>query len=73
VRSHSVTKRKNSSMSKQAKLRASNHVIKRSKRGTSVDRGANGSMLGDNAKVAFHRNKSVDVAGIDNCELTVHD
>jgi len=52
------------------KLRASNHAIKRSKRGTLVDRGANGGALGDDAKVMFRRNKSVDVTGINNHELS---
>jgi len=52
------------------KLRASNHAIERSKRGTLVDRGANGGALGNDAKVTFCRNKSVDVTGIDNHELS---
>jgi len=52
------------------KLRASNHAIKRSKSGTLVDRGANGGMLGNDAKVKFRRNKSFDVTGIDNHELS---
>jgi len=52
------------------KLRASNHAIKRSERGTLVDRGANGGMLGDDAKVTFCPNKSVNVTGIDNHELS---
>jgi len=52
------------------KLRASNHAIKISKRGTLVDRGANGGILGNDAKVVFRRNKSVDVTGIDNHELS---
>jgi len=52
------------------KLRASNHAIKRSKHGTPADRGANGGVLGNDAKVTFHRNKSVDVTGIDNHGLS---
>jgi len=52
------------------KLCASNHAIKRSKHGTLVDRGANGGILGNDAKVIFRRNKSVDVTGIDNHELS---
>ena len=51
------------------KTHASKHAIKRSKRGTLVDRGANGGMLGNDAKVIFKRNKTVDVTGIDNHEL----
>jgi len=51
------------------KLHASKHAIKRSKRGALVDRGANGGMLGNDAKVIFKRNKTVDVTGIDNHEL----
>jgi len=35
---------------------ASKHAIKRSKRGTLVDRGANGGTLGNDAKVIFKRN-----------------
>jgi len=34
-----------------------------------VDRGANGGVLGNDAKVIFKRNKKVDVTGIDNHEL----
>jgi len=51
------------------KIHASKHAIKRSKRGTLVDRGANGGILGNDAKVIFKRNKTVDVTGIDNHEL----
>jgi len=50
------------------KIHASKHAIKRSKRGTLVDRGANGGILGNDAKVIFKRNKTVDVTGIDNHE-----
>jgi len=51
------------------KIHASKHAIKQSKRGTLVDRGANGGILGNDAKVIFKRNKTVDVTGIDNHEL----
>jgi len=70
VRSHSTPKKKINPTTQRMKLRASNHAIKRSKRGTLVDRGANGGMLGNDAKVIFRRNKSVDVTGIDNHELS---
>jgi len=50
-------------------IHASKHAIKRSKRGTLVDRGANGGILGNGAKVIFKRNKTADVTGIDNHEL----
>jgi len=48
------------------KMHASKHATKRSKRGTLVDRGANGGVLGNDAKVIFKRNKTADVAGVDN-------
>ena len=48
----------------------SNHAIKRSRRGTLVDRGANGGIIGNDAKVIFRRKKMVDVTGIDNHELS---
>jgi len=51
------------------KIHASKHAIKRSKRGTLVDRGANGGVLGNDAKVIFKRNKTADVTGVDNHEL----
>jgi len=51
------------------KIHASKHAIKRSKRGTLVDRGANGGILGNDAKVIFKCNTTVDVTGIDNHEL----
>jgi len=70
VRSHSVSKKKTNPMMPRTKLCASNHAIKRSKRGTPVDHGANGGVLGNDAKVAFRWNKSVDVTGIDNHELS---
>jgi len=34
-----------------------------------VDRGANGGILGSDAKVIFKHSKTVDVTGIDNHEL----
>jgi len=51
------------------KTHASKHAIKRSKRGTLADRGANGGTLGNDAKVIFKRNKTVDVTGVANHEL----
>jgi len=51
------------------KIHASKHAIKWSKRGTLVDQGANGGIPGNDAKVIFKRNKTVDVTGIDNHEL----
>jgi len=50
-------------------MHASKNAIKRSKRGTLGDRGANGGMLGNDVKVIFKRNKTVDVTGVDNHEL----
>jgi len=50
-------------------MHASKHAIKRSKRGTLADRGANGGILGNDAKVIFKSNKTVDVIGVDNHEL----
>jgi len=51
------------------KTHASKHAIKRSKRGTLADRGANGGILGNDAKVIFKRNETADVTGVDNHEL----
>ena len=71
ARSHSVSIKKNKkSTSKRTKIRASNYAIKRSRRGALVDRGANGGILGNDAKVIFRRAKRVDVTGIDNHELS---
>ena len=62
ARSHSVTIKKNKkSTSKRTKTRASNPAITRSRRGAPVDRGANGGVLGNDAKVIFRRAKRVDV------------
>ena len=44
-------------------------VNKRSRRGSLVDRGANGGILGNDAKVILQHHRSVDVTGIDNHEL----
>ena len=44
--------------------------ITRSQRGSLVDRGANGGILGNDARVIFeYENRTVDVTGIDNHEL----
>ncbi len=50
-------------------LRVSKHAISRSKRGSLVDRGANGGILGNDAKVIHKHVKEVDVTGIDNHEI----
>ena len=60
--------------------RASTHYIvsahtrsmkaNKAKRGSLVDRGANGGILGDDAHVIFHHQRTVDVTGIDNHEMT---
>jgi len=65
----SKPKKNRNSKCRPNKMHASKHAIKRSKRGTLVDRGANGCMLGNDAKVIFNRNKTVDVTGVDNHEL----
>jgi len=71
MKSHNVPHKKNlKSTTKRMKMRASNHAIKRSRRGTLVDRGANGGILGNDANVIFRRSKTVDVTGIDNHELS---
>jgi len=49
------------------KLRASNHTIECSKRGTLADRGANGGMLGNDAKVTFRQNKGEVILILRNC------
>ena len=44
--------------------------ITRSQRGSLVDRGANGGILGNDAHVIFeYENRTVDVTGIDNHEI----
>ena len=47
----------------------SKHAISRSKRGSLVDRGANGGILGNDARVYLKHTREVDVTGIDNHEL----
>jgi len=47
----------------------SSHVVKRSQRGSLVDRGANGGVLGNDAHVFLQHQRQVDVTGIDNHEL----
>jgi hypothetical protein len=42
----------------------------RSKRGALVDRGANGGIIGNDAKVLYTHQRTVDVTGIDNHELS---
>jgi len=42
------------------KMHASKHAIKLSKRGALADQGANGGVLGNNAKVIFKCNKTAD-------------
>ena len=46
----------------------SNHTS-RSSRGSLVDRGANGGIIGNDARVTFQHQREVDVTGIDNHEL----
>ena len=66
----SMSKKNRVSKSKRTKIHVGKHAIKRSRRGTLVDRGANGGILGNDARVIFKRNKTVDVTGIDNHEIT---
>ncbi len=47
----------------------SQHVVARSKRGSLIDRGANGGILGDDARVMLQHTREVDVTGIDNHEI----
>lgn len=44
-------------------------VASRSQRGSLIDRGANGGILGSDARVLFQHQRTVDVTGIDNHEL----
>ena len=46
-----------------------NGNVKRSQRGSLMDRGANGGILGSDARVTFKHTHEVDVTGIDNHEL----
>ena len=59
----SMSKRNRASKSKRFKIHAGKHAMKRSRRGTLVDRGANGGMLGNDARVIFKRNKIVVLEG----------
>ena len=52
------------------KYKVSKHAISRSKRGSLVDRGANGGIIGNDAKVILQHQREVDVTGIDNHELS---
>jgi len=70
ARSGAISNKKINPTMQRMKLRAANHAIKCSKRGALADPGANGGMLGNDAKVVFRRNKSVHVTGIDNHELS---
>ena len=55
-------------------IRVSKHrVLKRKLRGALVDRGANGGILGDDARVILKHQRQVDVTGIDNHELNALD
>ena len=47
----------------------STHARKRSKRGSLMDRGANGGIVGNDARVYLQHTREVDVTGIDNHEL----
>ena len=49
-------------------IRAYRHAINKKYRGALVDRGANGSIVGSNARVIRKLDKEVDVTGIDNHE-----
>ena len=47
----------------------SNHKVSKNLRGSLVDRGANGGILGNDARVFHTHRRMVDVTGIDNHEL----
>ena len=47
----------------------SKHSIRRSQRGALVNRGANGGIVGNDARVTHKHIRTVDVTGIDNHEL----
>ena len=49
---------------------ANNLVFKHKKRGSLVDRGANGGIIGSDARGTLQHQQRVDVTGIDNHELT---
>ncbi len=48
---------------------ASHRALQRSQRGSLVDRGANGGILGDDARVILQHTREVDVTGIDNHQI----
>ena len=49
---------------------AQHHLIERLKRGSLVDRGANGGIIGNDARPFFQHKRSVDVTGIARHELS---
>ncbi len=49
--------------------RVSNHNTSRITRGSLVDRGANGGIIGNDARITLQHQRTVDVRGIDNHEL----
>lgn len=49
--------------------RVSSHTVSRNRRGSLVDRGANGGIIGNDAIVILQHQRQVDVTGIDNHEL----
>ena len=73
AKTHSVSSDdEDSTTGNNTKIRASNHKVKRSRRGTLIDRGANGGILGNDAIVIFKRDKTVDVTGIDCWKTLLH-
>ena len=52
------------------KITVSNHFLKKSERGSLVDRGSNGGIIGNDAIVLYEHQRTVDVSGIDNHEVT---
>ena len=65
----SVTSPSRKKTKRNTKIHVSKSNVKRSKRGTLIDRGANGGILGNDAVVIFKRGRRVDVTGIDNHEM----
>jgi hypothetical protein len=55
--------------SKRYVYKISANVVSRTRRGSLVDRGANGGILGSDARVILQHMRTVDVTGIDNHEL----
>ena len=51
------------------RYRVSKHATIKERRGTLVDRGANGGIIGNDAHVIYQYQKTVDVTGIDNHEM----